>query len=230
MGKSLSLPNVETIRERIEAIERKDIRFCLKTAYLYAGRISEVVGKATPSDNTVARGPKGTDVRMDFYQNNNEEIPCVVFTVRTAKREGIERKVALPLKYEPWAKEVYEYFKKTGNKIVFPFTRQVVGMYVRQNGIFKGLTYPIEKYVIVEREGELKTVTTIDRHIRSYNLHAIRHSRASELVEYYGFDGFNLATYGGWTYKTAARVSNVMDRYLSLGWQSYFPKLLKRRF
>jgi len=228
-GEALSLPNIETVRERIEQTKNEKFRVCLMTAYLYAGRISEVIGRATAGDNTVARGPKGTDARLDYYQNGTHKESCVVFTVKTAKREGIVRNVALPLEYEPWAKVVYDYFQKFKDRTVFPFTRQRVGMYVRENKVFEDLTYPIEKYVVVESTGETKKVNRVNRHIRRYNLHALRHSRASELVEFYGFDGFNLATYGGWTYKTAARTSNVMERYLSLGWQSYFPKLLKER-
>jgi len=225
----MSLPNIETIRERIEHIKNEKFKMCLMTTYLYAGRISEVIGRATAGDNTTARGPKGNDVRLDYYQNGEHKEPCVVFTVRTAKREGIVRNVALPLDYEPWAEVVYKYFQRFKTRTVFPFTRQRVGMYVRENQIFDGLTYPIEKYTIVKTVGKLKKVKTKNRHFRRYNLHAIRHSRASELVEFYGFDGFNLAVYGGWTYKTAARTSGVMDRYLSLGWQNYFPKLLKKR-
>ncbi|MFZ7137867.1 MAG: hypothetical protein ACOWW1_05565 [archaeon] len=225
----MSLPTIDIVRERIEQVPSKQFRLCLMTAYLYAGRISEVVGQAAPSDYTTARGPRGTDAKLDYYLDGDVDEPCVVFTVRTAKREGIVRKVAVPVNFEPWAKEVYNYFQGFGDRPVFPFTRQWVGRYVREHGVFEGLTYPIEKYVIVERSGKLKKIRPVSRHMRPYNLHAIRHSRASELVEFYGFDGFNLATYGGWTYKTAARTSGVMGRYLSLGWQSYFPKLLKQR-
>lgn len=60
-------------------------------------------------------------------------------------------------------------------------------------------------------------------------VHALRHLRASELVGFYGFDGFNLATYGGWTYHTLAQTTPIMDKYLSLSWQGHFAKLLKRR-
>ena len=226
----MSLPNINVVRGRIEKVFEEDIRCCLMTAYLYAGRISEVVGKASPGDNTVARGPVGSDARLDFYKNGNVEEECVIFSVKTAKREGLIRNIALPLNFEPWAKKVYDYFKDFREKTVFPFTRQKVGSYVRENKVFAGLEYPIEKYVVVKKTLELKKeVIQRERHMRAYNLHALRHSRASELIEYYGFDGFNLATYGGWLYRTAARTSSVMDRYLSLGWQSYFPKLLKRR-
>ena len=54
-------------------------------------------------------------------------------------------------------------------------------------------------------------------------------ARATELVEFYGFDGFNLSIYGGWTLKSMVGVSGAVECYLSLSWQSSFPKLLKKR-
>jgi hypothetical protein len=66
--------------------------------------------------------------------------------------------------------------------------------------------------------------------MRHYNLYALRHSRATELVKFYGFDGFELCVYIGWILKTGVGITPVAGRYLSLSWQSYFPKLLKKRF
>ena len=222
----MSLPNVEEVRKRVESIPRKEVRMCLMTAYLFAGRISEVVGHASPKDNTTARGPSGKDAKLDSYRDKE---PCVVFSVKTAKRQGLERKVALPLEYESWAEKVYDYFREFGDDAVFPFTRQKVGMYVDDNEVFSGLTYPIEKYKICVHQQGVKLEKVVDRHMRPYTLHALRHSRASELVDFYGFDGFNLASYGGWTFRTLARTTVTMDRYLSFSWQSYFEKLLKKR-
>ena len=44
-------------------VEDPKIKHVLIAAYLFAGRISEVVGKVCPKDTTTARGPKGTDIR-----------------------------------------------------------------------------------------------------------------------------------------------------------------------
>jgi hypothetical protein len=69
----------------------------------------------------------------------------------------------------------------------------------------------------------------VEEHIRPFALHALRHLRATELVEFYGFNGYNLSTYGGWTLKTVVGVSASIERYLSLSWHNYFEKMLKRR-
>ena len=223
----MSLPNPDLVRQRIESVKREDIRFCLMTCYLYAGRISEVVGVKYPSDHkTTARGPRGSDAVKDFYLAGSKRIPCVVFNVRTAKRSGKERKIALPLNpaYEPWTKPLYEYFKSKGDGVVFPFPRQEVWMHSK--AAFEGLTYPIETYTI--KQGEV--VKKVDEHVRPFRLHALRHLRATELRERYQFDGFDLASYCGWRLGTIVpQISRTMERYLSLGWASYFPKLLKKR-
>lgn len=64
--KELSLPAYDIVRERIEAVQDQEIRYCLETTYLFAGRISEVVSRATLGDSkTTARGPKGSDAILD---------------------------------------------------------------------------------------------------------------------------------------------------------------------
>ena len=228
----MSLPSSDEIRSRIESVPNTSMRLCLMTTYLYCGRISEVIGKAYPSDQTVARGPKPEDVSLETYKIGEHEEPAVVFTVRTAKRNGLIRKVGVPTKYEPWATELYRYFQnKPSDQMIFPYYRQNISQYVKEHATFDGLEYPIEEYKIYENKELVKNPPT---HQKSYTLHALRHQRATELVEFYGFDGFNLAAYGGWTISTSqamfgVRTPRVFSRYLYLRWQGYFPKLLKRR-
>ena len=225
----MSLPNVEVVRERIETIRRRDIRNCFMATYLFAGRISEVVGKATMRDTTTARGPRGTDVNPEVYKFGNLEEPAAVFKVKTAKRGGRERRIGLPFNpdFEPWTKTLYDYFEEVGNDIVFPFTRQKVWSYAEN--IFEDLYYPIEEYILFAEEKGITVKKAVSSHERAFRLHALRHLRASELVEVYGFTGVDLSIYGGWTLQRMAGLSNVMARYLNLSWQSYFPKLLKKR-
>jgi hypothetical protein len=224
----MELPSVDEVRKRIMTVEEQKIRYCLMTVYLFAGRISEVVGRKNPADDSVAGGPKGTDVRLAKFLLMDREVDAVVFKVRTSKRQGRERAIGLPLEevYEPWSKLLYGYFQLAGDKVTFPFTRKFVWKYVTENKVFGGLSYPIEKYK-VNKKGQIEPVPA---HERAFKLHALRHLRASELVGFYGFDGFNLATYGGWTYHRMAETSSIMDRYLTLSWQSYFAKLLKKKW
>jgi len=182
-----------------------------------------MVGDTYPNQNP-AYGPKGTDMRIDSF--NNEQV--AIFSIKTAKRAGRVRLIALPLnpEFEPWTNLIVTKFQEQGVNHVFPFTRQAVSRYVKLEEVFKDLTYPIERYSI-KKDG---VVTKVKAHVRSFALHALRHLRTTELVEVYGFDGFNLSAYGGWTIKTATGAQTTMfDRYISLNWQSYIPKLLKKR-
>jgi len=213
------LPTADQIRERISESKPEENRYCLMTLYLLAARISEVVGKASPSDQTTPRIQTTNDVRTDvFMMMNGIEETAIIFTVRTAKRGGFVRSIALPKNYEDWASQLYEYYQKK-NGVVFPFTRQKASMMAK--GVFEGYIYPIEKYGMGNKD-------FVPRHFRDFSLHALRHVRATELVEFYGFNTNELMNYCGWT-QSAAGFSNVVDRYVSLNWQSYFPKLLKQR-
>ncbi len=225
----MNLPNVSLVRKRIEKVRREDVRVCLMCSYLFCGRVSELISRISPSDvaHTTARGPKGTDARLETFELGPINEEAVVFTISTAKRDGLERLIALPLnkKYEPWTQPVYDYFLDCGIKQCFPFTRQKMWYYSKQ--VFEGLTYPIARYTIIEGQGETKIHRVIGRHSRPFRTHALRHMRTAELIEYYGFDGFDLSVYGGWTLRSMVGVGSSMERYAHLRWRKYFPKLLK---
>jgi len=69
----------------------------------------------------------------------------------------------------------------------------------------------------------------IPRHNNEFATHALCHIRTAELIEYYGFDGYDISVYGGWTLRGMIGGSSAMSRYAHLRWQRYFPKLLKER-
>jgi len=163
-----------------------------------------------------------------------------LFNVNTAKRGGALRICALPMDpaCEPWTKRVVQYFQKFDpDSPVFPMNRQKVWREARSS--WAELLYPIEDYEIIEVNDQgtpilldngRKMKRRVNRHLRPFNLHAVRHIRATDLVVYYGFNGPNLAAFGGWTLSTAMRVSSSINRYVQLDWRSYYPKLLKKRY
>lgn len=225
----MKVANVEVVRDRINSIRRREVCNCFMATYLFAARISEVVGKASRRDTTTARGPRGTSASLQTYQNGDVKEQAAVFRVRTAKRKGKERLIALPLnpEFEPWTQTLYDYFKECGSELVFPFTRQKLWEVSKK--VFKGLIYPIDKYSVVAEKNPMKAKLVVPEHFRDLRLHGLRHVRASELVEFYGFTAIELSTYCGWTLQTGAGLSRVMARYINLNWQGYFPKLLKKR-
>ena len=243
------------IRERIEKIKPKSVKMCVKYLYVIDGRVSEAVTKTYKGDPyTTPRGPKGIDARMGIWYSpeyntqadamkaqKDDKVrrvfPAVVFKVNTAKRRGRPRYCAVPIdpKYEPWAMELFKYFEDAGEEKVFPFGRQKV--YRRSKKVWKDLAYVIEDYsVSINTQGAIIGIDTekktkrVDRHLRNFTTHALRHVRATDLVNYYGFTGTDLSGFGGWSLSQAMRVSRSVDRYVDLDWRSYFPKLLKPRY
>ena len=228
----LALPEVETVRKRIETATKKEAKFCLMAAYLFCARASEIVGATNKYDvknnQTIARGPSGNDVKLETFEMGDIKTQAAIFTVRTAKRDGKIRKIALPLEktYEPWAEQLYSYYREHGDDKVFPFTRQKTWEYA--NNTFKGLSYPIEKYNLYDPEDPKPK--PVKAHLKPFRTHALRHLRATELIETFGFTGFDLSVYGGWTLRSMVGVGSAMSRYAHLDWRRYFPKLLKKRF
>ncbi|MEM2780842.1 MAG: hypothetical protein QW791_08275 [Candidatus Bathyarchaeia archaeon] len=223
----MSLPKVETVRRRIESVGREDYRIFLKCAYLFAARVSELVAYASPRDTTIPRGPTGRDYYIDNFTLGPLKAEAAIFKIKTAKRGGKERLIALPLdkRFEPWTESILRYYQKCGDKPLFPFSRQRALQIARQ--VFKGLKYPVERYVIVNQSLGLRKV--VEPHLKPFGLHALRHLRATELIEFYGFDGIDLSIFGGWTLRSMIGVGGSLERYAHLQWQKYFPKLLKER-
>jgi len=224
---SLELPEVETVRKRIELATKREAKFCFMAEYLFCARISEIVGRKCFSDvTTEARGITGKDAKQIVFKQGKEKHDAVVFTIRTAKRGGKERKIALPLEktFEPFTESLFNYVRQFGRDHAFPFTRQKAFTYSRE--IFKGLKYPIERYRPF-KDG--KPLPVVEEHLKPFRTHALRHLRATELLELFDFNGIELSIYGGWTLRSMIGVGSAMSRYAHLHWRQYFPKLLQER-
>lgn len=223
----MELPEVEIVRHRIELTYEKEAKFCLMAEYLFCARISEVIGRKCPSDvTTTPRGLTGKDAKQQVFQLGKEKHDVAVFTVRTAKRQGTVRKIALPLEkeYEPFTEPLFNYARQFGKDHIFPFTRQRAFEYARE--VFEGLTYPIENYRPF-KDGQ--PLPVVKEHAKPFRTHALRHLRATELIEVYDFNGVELSIYGGWTLRSMLGVGSSLSRYTHLHWRKYFPKLLTER-
>ena len=151
-----SLPSVQQVRNRIESIEELDPRYpkvrrvpqdaCLyqiemahKYQFLVAGRVSEVAGKYRPEEETA------------FEVNINGE-KGVLFAVKTAKRKTERgytlRGPAVPFRYEPWAKEVYDYVNDHSEPFAFQDLHSTSKrtMEAASSYIFDGLSWSYRAY------------------------------------------------------------------------------------
>lgn len=106
-------PTNQEIRQRIENIKDKQYQMAFKYQYEVLGRISEVAGKYMPTND-----------QHRVIEVEGEEF--VMFIAKTAKRKGLLRPCARPLdtKYDPWAKEVYDYIESS-DKYPFSFHENV---------------------------------------------------------------------------------------------------------
>lgn len=189
--------SIEQVNQRIESIKEKKIRNIAKFQLLTACRISEAVGKYAI---------KKDDMAFTEYKGSK----LVLFKLKTAKRDGVERIIALPLQSK-WIPELVEYFQKTKRKIVFDYSPRSVERHFSE--AFKGLTYSIERYSPQKK-------VNVARHENQISTHGLRHLRLSELINHYGFDDIDLSIYAGW------KMKGMASRYVTGQWGRYVDKLL----
>lgn len=152
MGKE-ELPTVTEVRTRINKMDTqirhgKIYQNAFRFLYLTAGNISEVTGKYAP-------------LGSDAITTDIAEEEAVIFPIKTARRKGRIRPVALPLdyKYEPWSKILLNWFSVHEN--AHPFGGLSMRAVQRiSSQIFQGLMWPVEQYdkVIRERVDDSKII------------------------------------------------------------------------
>lgn len=217
---SHQMPTDAEIRRRIEAIPDEKYRMAFKFQYLAAARISEVCGKYAP---------KGEDaIATDF-----DGALGVLFIVKTAKRKGRLRPVAIPLsvEYEPWADEVRQFFATREGEYPFKFadkwSTSIRYMQWQAEEAFKDLEWPMVGYTVKRGDANVK----IPARWKGVTSHVMRKRRAVTLLFDYDFDHVDLAIYGGWTIASSAEgVPQALKNYLYLepGSSSEPLKLLKK--
>ena len=238
-----TLPNYRQVRKLIESIPETEYRIGSMFGYLIAGRVSEIVRKACPSDTgTTPNGPYGSDWELAKYKDGDTNYDALVLNVRTSKRDGLIRNVGIPLDLEPFAEPLYKYLQGfSDDEPVFHYTRQDLYNHTRET--FEGYIYPIEPYTIREIDQEkyqeilnkvpeeiqpfvkppdsVVNETKVPKHYRRLALHgSMRHYRTMELAERYGFSKEERDVY------TGHKTPGSDDRYSHLNWRLYFPKLL----
>jgi len=192
--------SLQEVRNRIEKMRNRKLRIIAKFQLLTACRVSEAVGKyAIRKEDLVFTNYKGNEL--------------VLFNLRTAKRQGTLRTIALP-QNQIWLSEIVAYFQNSKGKKVFQYSESSVSHLLANE--FNGLNYFIERYTLKPK------YIAIPRHEREMRSHALRHLRLSELVNVYGFDYLDLATFAGW------QMAGMASRYVTMAWGRYIDKLLMK--
>lgn len=133
------MPTVREIRERIDSMptsSRSGIIYqnAFRYLYLIAGRVSEITGRLAP---------KGSDAIRAKIRGDD----AVIFAVKTARRDGRIRPIAVPMNslFEKWTAPLYNWFQ--AHEDSEPFGKLTTRSYQRMATIvFEGLKWPVEGY------------------------------------------------------------------------------------
>lgn len=224
----LTVPEMVEFRDFVDTkVPKPRDRALIKLLYLTAARICELTTKTTAYDidHNLSK-PYGQYLKVKFDQDFrldgnylSQPNPIVIIKIPVAKRKPkqkpLVKSIALPLeeKYEPWILDILRWALTYNNKkLCFNLSRWSVWNIVRKN-----------------LKPRLKTVQENMKDLcgeETRLLNPWRHWRITHLVENYGFNGYDLAIYTGWTYRTAIGVAaGQQDTYLHLNWRNYIKKL-----
>jgi len=229
------VPEMPVFRAYVEKIPKKRDRLIIQTLYLTACRISELTTHVSPSEfRHDGSKPYGIFHNWKIGEYMGEKVLLLRFAVaKRVKREKREallkflgefqagmlnvklanelknaiawKYIALPCNpiYEPWTLDLLRYIKEYGS-LTFNVTRQTVWRIIR------------------------RSLKELDAKVHP---HSLRHYRINHLIEFYGFDAWDLSAYAGWSLKTTlgklGMPTGQLDIYSHLSWRRYFPKLLK---
>lgn len=234
----IEVPQLTTFREVVDKIPSRRDEILIKALYLCAARVSEMIGHVTPYDlkhkKSQAYGkhltwklvnfipetlgtPQGG---RDLLKQGFEKVLLLKMPIAKRKRKSrkkepsledllVFKQIGLPCnpKFEPWTIDLLKHISKH-KQLTFPLTRQWAWQLVKEN------------------------LQQLDPKIHT---HSLRHYRITHLIDYYGFDPYEVTIYAGWTIKTTAGQMGIsagapIDIYTHLTWRRYFPKLLRNPF
>jgi len=185
-----SLLPTSQIRKIIENVEDEKYRYALMYQFLIGGSVSEICGKYKP---------KGTDATQKKVKINDKTVPAVFFKIKTVRRKGKLRICAIPLdkEYEPWSKDIFNWFKKHGENYPFVLFEKSIDsinndkyLMKKTNELFKSYKQPTKEY--------------------------LRNARKKNLKEFYQFNELDLALFGLWNepvieYSTRMKIRNILS-------------------
>lgn len=207
------VPDMLEFRKKVDRISDRRDRTLIQTLYLGAFRVSEVVTKATPYD-LLHNESKGYGVHLSWKLDLFQEQKALLIKSAVAKRSAKEltyKIIALPTNpdFEPWTLDLLRLIKDrrgSNEALQFPLGRHRVRQILQER---------LGEHIFKKRSSGKRL------------LNPLRHYRITHLAEHYGFDGYDLCVYAGWSFKTGVSAVGQLDAYLHLGWRKYIRKLLK---
>lgn len=209
----------------VTPIRREDLAFKILKPDRLPMRLKTDLASWSYYYKIIRHGEEVDAILKEFFTS---EYKVAIFKIRTEKRSGHTRDIALPVdsEFEPWTHDLMKRFeeghpapkklieKYPGDSFVFPFTRGMAFHVAHQT--FKGFGYKIKN-----REES-----------KPYGNHANRHITESRMQRDYGFTDFDTEALLGHTHKSRSEMHDVYGNIEA--WEMYFPKIiltkmLKRR-
>ena len=201
------IPEFRKVREVVDDIRILRNRTLIRTLYLTAARVSEIVTKTSPWERKHGQ-TKPLGNYLDFGFTDFKNVKVLLIKIALAKRRGKLkakdfRVVALPCKldYEPWTLDLLKHIREN-KRLSFDLTRQRVGQ-------------------IVKKELHMLGSNVNPNKLRTY--------RIAHLVKEYGFDQYDLMAYLGMQIRTSPKLTElgIIDTSPTSAVSRYFSKLLK---
>jgi len=199
------VPSLQDLRNHVDVIPHKRDKLLIETLYLTAARANEIATRGIASDRTTKACGSEITWRLDQFAVGKRAVErSLVLRLRTLKHKKPRyRSIAIPLNplFEPWGIDIARQLVKSG-ELRFNITRRRIHQIVK------------------------KRLSGLDPDVHP---HSLRHYRLTHLVEYFGFDPYDLTIYAGWKFGTGLKGSSgPIDVYLHLDWRRYFGKLLRK--
>jgi len=183
------------IRKRIESIEDEKYRLAFMYQFLIGGEISEVCGQYSPM---------GDDARFVNFEIDREIIPAIIFFIKTARKQGKLRTCTVPLDphYEPWARQLGDWFTKNKGRhpFIFSATMQSSKRYLQLEAerVFDGLLWLMSEYQLSRERRDVESDGKIAPRYKPFRGGMLRQLRRRNLLDFYHFNEKDLALYGEW--------------------------------
>ena len=229
------VPELPDFRAFVDRIPKKRDRLVIQALYLTAGRVSELCRRVCPSEFKYdGSKPYGIFSNWKIGEYMGEKVLLLRYAV--AKRVKRDKRKAL-LKF-------FSEFQagKLNVKLANELKNAIAWKYIALpcNPIYEAWTLDLLKYIKefgsltfnIKRQAVWRIVKNNLRELDpKIHPHSLRHYRINHLIEYYGFDAWDLSAYAGWSLKTTlgklGMPAGQLDIYSHLSWRRYFPKLLK---
>lgn len=188
------------IRDRISRVSNEKYRNALKYAFLIGAETAEVCGEFAPKENNLIE---------HTFTLNSKKITTIIFIVNNIKpKERSKNRIcAIPLdeKFEPWSKDLLDYFKKFEG---YPFKFSMRAIQGKASEVFSGLQW--------QRFDHWQHQRNISEKYSKFRISDLRRLRIKNLKEYYRFNERDLALFCSWNdYPRDPITRNQVDFILS---------------